>query len=138
MKNKLIIYIFILSGILGLITSVLFHQDSSSHKNSSDTQMIETFHYPALFVSQLKGDKNAGEKIFKEFCSTCHAKTPRIDIHAPRIGDTKAWAALKKAGMSTLLNITISGAGAMPARGGCFECSDQQLRETIDYMLNQK
>jgi len=37
--------------------------------------------------------------------------------------------------MDTLLKMTIQGVGAMPARGGCFECSDGQLKEAIIYML---
>ena len=78
---------------------------------------------------------DAGRKIFKEFCATCHAEQPLIDIRAPRIGDKAIWSALSKQGFATLLKVTIEGRGAMPARGGCFECSDAQLTETIQYIL---
>ena len=135
-KKILIIAILLLSGLLGFFLSLYLHQ--SPQKKSTDIQLIETFHYPALFVKQLSGDPNAGRKIFKEFCSACHSKQPSIDIHAPRIGDKKAWDIRRKMGMDLLLKMTINGVGAMPARGGCFECSDQQLRETIRYILNAK
>ncbi len=105
-------------------------QDKSIH-------LIETFHSPALFVKQLAGDRDAGRKIFREFCATCHAKTPVIEMDAPRLDDKKAWQLRRKMGVDALLTITVNGAGAMPARGGCFECSDEQLRETIQYMLEQ-
>ncbi len=132
----LIVIALFLSGALGFSLSLYLHRDNHFVSHSTDVKLMQTFHYPALFVKQLEGDPNAGEKIFKEFCATCHGKPPLIDIKAPRIGDKKIWQALLQAqGMSTLLNMTIKGFGAMPARGGCFECSDEQLRGAIEYMI---
>jgi cytochrome c5 len=130
MRKLAVMIILISSGIMGFILSLYLHQ-----KDDTDVQMIQTFHYPSLFVSQLAGDKHVGEKIFKEFCVSCHGKQPFIDVHAPRINDKKAWKTREKMGIPTLLKLTIDGVGAMPARGGCFECSDEQLRETIQYIL---
>src|SRR5688572_17225480 len=88
----------------------------------------ETFHYPVLLLKQWENDVDAGKKIFYTFCASCHAKQPMIPLNAPRIGDKSAWHLREKKGMKTLLAITIQGIGAMPARGGCFECSDKELR----------
>jgi cytochrome c5 len=136
MKNStqqlVVIFLILLSGVLGFSISYYQHREKNQ---TSDTQVIETFHYPALFVNQLKGDPDAGRKIFKEFCAACHDKEPKIDIHAPHIGDQNAWKNRQKLGLPILLKITTTGVGAMPARGGCFECSDEQLSETIQYML---
>lgn len=139
-NEKLIILITLLiSGVIGFIFSLYQHHNMDSiSPQSADTQLIQTFHYPALFVKQLAGDPLAGKKIFKEFCAACHSKTPLIDISAPRIGDKEAWNTRRLWGMTALLNITVNGKGAMPARGGCFECSDDQLKEAIKYMLNAK
>lgn len=124
---------FIISGVLGFVFSLkIHHQDPEI----IHTKQIETFHYPALFVKQLAEDPRAGEKIFKEFCASCHANPPKIDIPAPRLGDKIQWDLRKKWGIDTLLKITITGVGAMPARGGCFECSDEQLRQAIQYILD--
>lgn len=100
-----------------------------------DIPITPIHHSPFSFVKQLKGDPDAGRKIFKEFCAACHDANPRIDINAPRVGDHKTWQGLRQLGMESLLSMTIKGAKAMPARGGCFECSDEQLREAIEYML---
>lgn len=127
------ILLLAISGLLGFVLSLYVH----GTRIPQEPQVIQTFHYPATFVKQLHGDSKAGEKIFKEFCGACHNKKPVIDIHAPRIGDKKIWQGLQQVGMSTLLNITIKGAGAMPARGGCFECSDEQLRSAIQYILDE-
>lgn len=128
-----IIFVFLLSGIAGFGFYHYTHLEKS--QEIRDVPTIQTFHYPSLFVQQLAGDPLAGKKIFKEFCATCHGNPPIIDIHAPRIGDKKAWELRRQLGMKVLLKITSNGTGAMPARGGCFECSDQQLRETINYIL---
>jgi cytochrome c5 len=124
-----IVLVLLGSGILGFILSWHHYQPLA------ETSM-QTFHYPTLFVSQLQGDPRAGEKIFKEYCASCHTANPVIEVNAPAIGDEKAWHFRRQLGMNTLLKITINGVGAMPARGGCFECSDDQLRATIAYMLS--
>jgi len=135
--KKYVICLFILSGLSGFLFSLYMHRDQSLAARSNDIQLIETFHSPAIFVKQLIGDPFAGKKIFREFCASCHADVPIIDIAAPRLHDEKAWKFRRKIGENNLLKITINGAGAMPARGGCFECSDDQLRETIRYILQE-
>ena len=42
---------------------------------------------------------------------------------------------LKQSILQTLLQLAIQGKGAMIARGGCDECSDELLTETIKFML---
>ena len=129
-SKYLVIVCLIVSGLTGLIVSLYLHRPATQ------VQTIQTFHYPELFTQQLKGDKHAGEKIFRQFCTSCHGKTPIIDVVAPRIGDKAAWLPRRKLGLKILLNITTSGVGAMPARGGCFECSDEQLQAAIVYILH--
>jgi cytochrome c5 len=131
MKKTLIVFIFAISGLSGFIVSLYLH------RQSEDIRFIETYHYPATFVKQLEGDPEAGKKIFNEFCAACHAENPSIEVNAPLIGDVKRWQAYRKLKMPTLLKLTIQGNGAMPARGGCFECSDQQLEMAIRYILDQ-
>ena len=135
----LIIVVLVLSGLSGFFISSRNYIDDEAPRPqgvTGDIQLIETFHYPSTFVKQLKGDPAAGEKIFKQFCTSCHGNPPTIDINAPRICDKKMWQLRQKMGMPALMKITTMGVGAMPARGGCFECSDDQLRETIQYILN--
>ncbi len=129
----------VLSGVLGFVFSYYKHSALPKPTGvTGDVQLIETYHFPALFVKQLAGDPAAGRKIFKQFCTSCHGNPPLIDIKAPRIGDKKAWDIRRRMGMPALMKITTMGVGAMPARGGCFECSDEQLQETIRYILKQE
>lgn len=135
-KKGWIIVALLLSGAAGFSLSWYVHYYAMPAR-SNVIHITQTFHAPVSFVAQLKNDPKAGEKIFKEFCASCHAEKPWIEVHAPRIGDKKIWAVKRQMGMDTLLNLTLRGIGAMPARGGCFECSDAQIRETIQYILSQ-
>lgn len=54
---------------------------------------------------------------------------------APRIDNESDWKPRLKQGMKRLLKHTDEGLNAMPARGGCFECSDAQLILAILAML---
>lgn len=139
-KQKILIALLLLSsGMLGFIFSFYQHQQAKlvAVVQPMVPPVLETFHSPALFVKQLEHDPAAGEKIFKEFCAVCHANPPAIHIQAPRIGDKKAWALRRQRGMQALMQVTLMGVGAMPARGGCFECSDDQLRASIQYILKK-
>lgn len=137
-STLLIISIIALSGLLGFLLSLYLHQNTSlQEETGNNIPITQTFHTPVSFVKQLAGDKDAGRKIFKEYCASCHSQDPIIDIKAPHIGDKSAWKIRKKRGLPLLFKTTLDGKDVMPARGGCFECSDDQLRETIQYMLNQ-
>lgn len=133
-KYFLIALVLLLSGMLGFIFSWQTHHD---FKPTEETKRMETFHYPMTFVKQLEHDPEAGKKIFNQYCTSCHGVHPIIEINAPRIDDVTAWKIRKKLGMKKLLKETSTGVGAMPARGGCFECSDKELKQAIQYMLDQ-
>ncbi len=92
-------------------------------------------HHPQDFLRSIKGTKDEGEQIVQHFCANCHAVKPLIQIGAPRIGQREDWELRVKAGAMQLLRHTAEGINAMPPRGGCFECSDEQLILAIMAML---
>ena len=75
-----------------------------------------------------------GEKIYTQSCFACHA----VGVAgAPKLGDKEAWAPRVALGKDALLATAISGKGAMPPRGTCATCSDDDLMATIEYMLSK-
>ena len=48
---------------------------------------------------------------------------------APKTGDAAAWAPRIAKGMDTLYGNAINGVGAMPAKGLCADCSDDEINE---------
>jgi len=92
-------------------------------------------HHPQIFLKKIEGTKDEGQQIVRHYCSQCHAVKPLIPLGAPRIGVLSDWAPRMKQGMAILLKHTDEGINAMPARGGCFECSDRQLKLAVLAML---
>ena len=124
------------SGLAGFMVSVAVHGPQRGNATVDEEPVRNAYHNPLSFVAQITNDPKAGEKIVHEFCEACHAKAPVIEVGAPPMGVAHAWDAYKKLPMKQLLENTKRGVGAMPARGGCFECSDEQLQKAIDYMVN--
>ena len=95
-------------------------------------------HHPQEFLKQISGSHDEGEKIVQHYCVNCHAFRPLISLGAPRIGQSVDWKPRIKRGLDVLFKHTDEGLNAMPARGGCFECSDAQLMLAILSMLPEK
>ena len=81
---------------------------------------------------------NAGQQIFEENCARCHDSFfGGFFGGAPRIGKQKAWKDIIPEGKNSMLQNTIDGKGRMKKRGGCEDCSDDDLRAAIDYIIEQ-
>lgn len=135
----LITSLLVIAVATGSVTSYFSHRSPTAMTISPTLPNIETSqiaHYPLTFVMQLKNDPQAGQKIFNEYCSVCHSPHPEIPLHAPHIGHPKDWIKFKNKSFEDLFKLAMQGYGAMPARGGCFECTDQQLKQAVKYILN--
>ena len=75
----------------------------------------------------------SGEDIYRTSCAACHDTGA---AGAPMLGDAGAWASFTEKGMDGMLRNSISGVNAMPPRGTCVNCSDDELREAIQFMLD--
>jgi len=92
-------------------------------------------HHPQVFLKSIAGTENEGEQIVQHYCANCHAAKPIIQVGAPRIGMSADWTVRMKQGMNILFKHTDEGINAMPPRGGCFECTDQQLMLAITALM---
>ena len=95
-------------------------------------------HHPSALVEIWKTLPHAGDKVYQEFCATCHAKKPVIATGAPRFREQADWGWRLQSGCDIIFASLLKGRGVMPARGGCFECSDQMLKDAMNYMLPKK
>jgi cytochrome c5 len=75
-----------------------------------------------------------GEKTYKASCQVCHAAGV---AGAPKLGDKDAWAPRIAKGNDALLASVKNGLNAMPPKGGCMNCSDEDLRAAMVYMVEQ-
>ena len=67
-------------------------------------------------------------------CFACHSTGA---AGAPVTGDSEAWAERMDKGMEAVMANAINGINAMPAKGMCMDCSDDDLVRLVEYMLDQ-
>ena len=53
------------------------------------------------------------------------------------IGDADAWAPRIDKGLDTLVSHAINGFNAMPAKGGCSSCPDEEIQASVEYIVEQ-
>ena len=102
------------------------------------TPIYADSHHPQEFLKTIRGAKDEGKQIYNHFCVNCHAQNPIIPLGAPRIGEESDWILRVKQGINVLFQHTDEGLNAMPPRGGCFECTDEQLMLAILEIVPKK
>lgn len=78
-------------------------------------------------------EPRSGEGVYNTYCTACH--TTGV-LNAPLKDDKPAWdAKLAAAGSyDKLLSNAINGINAMPPKGTCMDCSDDEISLAIQYM----
>lgn len=80
-------------------------------------------------------DTVPGQAVYTSACAACHAAGV---LAAPVKGDQEAWEALyREKGLDTLVHNAINGINQMPARGGNPNLSDDDIHDSVVYMLLQ-
>jgi cytochrome c5 len=75
-----------------------------------------------------------GDAIYKQSCMACHAAGV---AGAPKPGDSEAWSPRIAKGTGALVQSVTNGLNAMPPKGGCMSCSEDELRGAVEYMVSQ-
>jgi cytochrome c5 len=88
---------------------------------------------PLAALAAGPGDRS-GKEVVDHVCAACHATGKD---GAPKIGDTKAWEAREKRGLSALTATALEGVRKMPAHGGSLSLNDIEIKRAITYMVNQ-
>ena len=83
-------------------------------------------------ATAVSGPKDASD-IYNSSCVACHGSGV---LGAPKLGDAAVWTAKLEKGLDVLTANAISGINAMPPRGTCASCSDEEIKQTIQYMID--
>lgn len=76
-----------------------------------------------------------GKQTYTRYCFSCHASGV---AGAPRVGDAPAWTPRLTKGRDKMLELVIQGMPpGMPARGMCMQCSDDELADALEFMLEK-
>ena len=74
------------------------------------------------------------ESTYQMSCFACHGTGA---AGAPILGDAEAWAPRMEKGMDAVMLNVVNGVNAMPPKGLCFTCTDDNLAAIVAYMFSQ-
>ncbi|MBA2656669.1 MAG: cytochrome c5 family protein [Tatlockia sp.] len=124
-----------------LFISILVLSHSVQALSSLDRQKIEERIKPvgqvhlAQQIARLNSPRESGKgkAIFEQYCSICHQGGL---AGAPKLHDKQDWKPrLDKSTLSELIASANKGLNAMPVKGTCKDCTDEDLKNAIQYML---
>lgn len=80
------------------------------------------------------GAARSGDAVYTATCSACHGTGA---AGSPKFGDKSAWGPRISQGKPTLYQHALNGIRAMPPKGMCMTCSDQEIKNAVDYMVSK-
>lgn len=79
--------------------------------------------------------ESSGKNIYERFCVVCHRDGL---MGAPKFRDESQWdKRLSDRAIEDLVTSVIKGKNAMPAKGTCYECTDDDIKSAVAYMMPQ-
>jgi|LauGreDrversion4_2_1035121.scaffolds.fasta_scaffold87759_2 cytochrome c5 len=86
-----------------------------------------------MFVSSIVLAGKTGSEIYQTYCTVCHASGL---AGAPKFQSKQDWLPrCQQKHMKGLVESAIKGLNAMPAKGTCESCQENDIREAIEYMV---
>ena len=77
--------------------------------------------------------ERSGEEIYNSKCAGCHTSGV---MGSPKFASLEDWAPRVGLGLEKLTLSAIAGKGGMPAKGTCMDCTDNDIKITVQYMLD--
>lgn len=84
--------------------------------------------------AEVASGPRSGDAVYNTACAACHATGA---AGAPKVGDAGAWSARIAQGNATLVKHAIEGLNAMPPKGMCMTCSDDEIKAAVEYMVSE-
>ncbi|WP_341502517.1 cytochrome c5 family protein [Gallaecimonas sp. GXIMD4217] len=72
----------------------------------------------------------SGEQVYNASCTACHGAGI---MGAPK-SQSDDWGPRVAKGMDVLLHNAVNGFNAMPPKGGCVDCSEDEIQAAIEFM----
>ncbi|QEW06212.1 c-type cytochrome [Nitrincola iocasae] len=74
------------------------------------------------------------EGIVDRHCQACHDAGL---AGAPKLSDAASWAPRLETGIDAMAKTVISGKGAMPPKGTCFSCTEEQIHAAVEELVGR-
>ena len=107
-------------------------EDAIAKRLTPDAKVKVEYGANAAPVAAQSGD--VGKKRYEYTCKMCHDTGV---AGSPKLSDKAAWQPRLSKGMETLIKHAIEGFKAMPPKGGCLTCDDEEIKKTVEYMVSK-
>lgn len=134
---------FFVKSVLGTI-SMLFAlsisaasvQDDMSREAIAERIKPAGKHYVAgeSSAAEQSSGPRSGQQVYDKYCTACH--TAGV-MGAPKMNEASDWEERLDKGMETVLKHAVEGFNAMPPKGTCSDCSEEEIQAAIDYMTEE-
>lgn len=86
----------------------------------------------AAAVVEVAAGPRSGKDLYDTKCMACHASGV---AGAPKLGDSVAWGdRINAKGLDGLFDSAWNGINAMPPKGTCNDCTEDEIKSAIKYM----
>ena len=82
-------------------------------------------------------DEQPARALYDSVCRACHSPE-NVMVSSPKAGDRVEWARRLRKGFEEVTRNAIDGFGAMPPKGGCAQCTPEQIQRAIEFMAAEK
>ena len=143
-STKLMLIVWALAMIFIGYMSLTSSSSDSSHSNTMvDNSVLERIkpvgevrvetNTMVASAESTETAERSGEEIYNSKCAGCHNSGV---MGAPKYAALADWSSRIDLGLDKLTASAIAGKGGMPARGTCMDCSDNEIKVTVQYMLD--
>ena len=124
--------------------SITASNSESSHSNSivdnAVLERIKPVGEVRIDISKMvasaesnESSERSGEEIYNSKRAGCHASGL---MEAPKYASLEDWSTRIDLGLEKLTLSAIAGKGGMPPRGTCMDCTDNEIKVTVQYILD--
>ncbi len=128
MKVKAFLCIFV--GIFSVFSAQT--QEMTDDEIKARIQPIGQVHVAGAQAAVASTGPRSGEDIYATACGACHNVGV---LNAPKLQDADDWRPRMEKTFDVVWQNAINGIGSMPAMGTCSNCSDDDIKAAIEYMI---
>ncbi len=132
----------IIAFVLALLPMTLLAVELTGAQRSAIEDRIKPYSQVCLpgeecggAAASVASGTRSGKDIYAAACVACHSSGA---AGAPIVGDAAAWSPRLAKGMDALYDSGVNGVPGtgMIAKGGCAQCSDDEINAAVDYMAD--
>jgi cytochrome c5 len=128
---KFNVLVCLVVGFLSALTAQA--QDMTDEAIKARIQPIGQVHVAgAKTASSADAGPRSGADIYTKSCVACHTSGV---LGAPKLQDAADWAPRLEKGFDVIWQNAINGINAMPPKGTCGSCSDDDIKAAVEHMI---